>query len=130
MYITSFSSRGVAQPGSASALGAEGPRFESVHPDQNIMNKAKIYSPAKTSMQSARGKSKNWILEFDRENLEKDFIMDWDSSSDTKKQIKIIFESKEDAISYANKKNILYSVIEPNKRKIIIKSYADNFLKN
>ncbi len=65
MYITSFSSRGVAQPGSASALGAEGPRFESVHPDQNIMNKAKIYSPAKTSMQSGRGKSKNWILEFD-----------------------------------------------------------------
>ena len=26
--------RGVAQPGSASALGAEGRRFESVHPDQ------------------------------------------------------------------------------------------------
>ena len=28
-------SRGVAQPGSASALGAEGRRFESVHPDQH-----------------------------------------------------------------------------------------------
>jgi hypothetical protein len=56
--------------------------------------------------------------------------MGWNSSSDTKKQIKIIFESKDEAIAYANKKNILYSIIEPNKRKIIIKSYADNFLKN
>ena len=110
MYITSFSSRGVAQPGSASALGAEGPRFKSVHPDQNIMNKAKIYSPAKTSMQSGRGKSQSWILEFDRENLEKDFIMGWNSSSDTKKQIKIIFESKQEAIDYAiKKKNFIFN---------------------
>ncbi len=71
------------------------------------MNKAKIYSPAKTSMQSGKGKLEKWILEFDREDLEKDFIMGWNSSSDTKKQIKIIFESKDEAIAYANKKNIL-----------------------
>ena len=94
------------------------------------MNKAKIYSPAKTSMQSGKSKLEKWILEFDREDLEKDFIMGWNSSSDTKKQIKIVFESKDEAIAYANKKNILYSIIKPNKRKIIIKSYADNFLKN
>ena len=94
------------------------------------MNKAKIYSPAKTSMQSGKSKLEKWILEFDREDLEEDFIMGWNSSSDTKKQIKIVFESKDEAIAYANKKNILYSIIEPNKRKIIIKSYADNFLKN
>ena len=129
MYITSFSSRGVAQPGSASALGAEGPRFESVHPDQNIMYKAKIYCPAKTSMQSGMGNSENWVLEFDKENLDKDFIMGWNSSSDTKKQIKINFKSKEDAINYANKENILFTISEPHKRKIIIKSYADNFFK-
>ena len=93
------------------------------------MNKAKIYSPAKTSMQSGRGKLEKWILEFNREDLEKDFIMGWDSSSDTKKQIKITFETKDEAIAYAKKKNISYSIIEPNNRKIIIKSYADNFLK-
>jgi hypothetical protein len=93
------------------------------------MKKAKIYCPAKTSMQSGRGNSEDWILEFDRENLEKDFVMGWDSSSDTKKQIKIVFKNKEDAINYAKKENILFSVSEPNKKKIIIKSYADNFLK-
>jgi len=81
-------------------------------------------------MQSGRANSEDWILEFDRENLEKDFVMGWDSSSDTKKQIKIVFKNKEDAISYAKKENILFSVSEPNKKKIIIKSYADNFLKN
>ena len=126
-----MNNRGIAQPGSASGLGPEGRKFESYCPDQIfIMNKAKIYSPAKTSMQSGKGKLEKWILEFDREDLEKDFIMGWNSSSDTKKQIKIIFESKDEAIAYANKKNILYSITEPNKRKIIIKSYADNFLKN
>ena len=129
MYITSFSSRGVAQPGSASALGAEGPRFESVHPDQIIMIKAKIFCPAKTSMQSAKGNSQNWILEFEKENIGKDFIMGWNSSSDTKKQIRIIFKSEDEAINYAKKENIFFTILKPNKKKIIIKSYADNFLK-
>ena len=44
-------------------------------------------------MQSGSGNSEDWILEFDRENLEKDFVMGWDSSSDTKKQIKIVFKN-------------------------------------
>ena len=44
--------RGVAQPGSASALGAEGRRFESVRPDHNyifIINKLEENSRAHSS---------------------------------------------------------------------------------
>ena len=33
--VLEFQRRGVAQPGSAPALGAGGPRFESARPDQN-----------------------------------------------------------------------------------------------
>ena len=32
------------------------------------MKKAKIYKPAKTAMQSGKGNSKKWILEFETKN--------------------------------------------------------------
>ena len=43
---------------------------------------------------------------------------------------KLEFATKEQAINFAKKNNIDYYIIEPQKRKIIKKSYADNFLKN
>ena len=125
-----LASRGVAQPGSASGLGPEGRKFESYCPDHNFMKKAKIYNPSKTAMQSGTAKTKYWILEFNKENFETDYLMGWNASRDTQKQVKLKFESKEEAINYANKHNILFDLLESKKRKIIIKSYADNFLKN
>ena len=55
--------------------------------------------------------------------------MGWESSKDTLDEIKIEFENKEQAITYAKRNNFEYEVIEPNKRKFVIKSYADNFTK-
>ena len=80
-------------------------------------------------MQSGQAKNKLWVLEFIRENLDKDFVMGWNSSIDTNKQVKIFFDTRDDAIKYAKKNNILFDITEPKKRKMIIKSYADNFLK-
>lgn len=94
------------------------------------MKKAKIYVPSKTAMQSGNFKTNSWVLEFDKKNLEKDFVMGWNSSTDTDKQVKIFFDNKDDAIRYAQKKNITFDILEPKKRKIVIKSYADNFVKN
>jgi len=45
-------------------------------------------------------------------------------------EIKLEFSTKEQAINYAEKNNIDYYVLEPKKRKLIIKSYSDNFIKN
>ena len=56
--------------------------------------------------------------------------MGWESSKDTMSEVKLQFSSKDQAIAYAKKNNIDYKVIEPQKQKIIKKSYADNFLKN
>ena len=81
-------------------------------------------------MQSARGNSKNWLLEFDTLDTGINPLMGWETSKDTMSEIKLEFSSKELAISYAEKNNIDYYLIEPQKRKIIKKSYADNFLKN
>ena len=94
------------------------------------MKKARIYKPTKTAMQSGRGKSKNWLLEFDTLDNGINPLMGWESSKDTMSEIKITFSTKTQAINYAKKNNIDYYVVEPQQRKIIKKSYADNFLKN
>ena len=94
------------------------------------MRKAKIYKPTKTAMQSGYRKSKNWILEFDTLDTKISPLMGWESSLDTMSEIKLEFSTKEQAINYAEKNNIDYYVLEPKKRKLIIKSYSDNFIKN
>ena len=64
----------------------------------------RIYKPAKTAMQSGNAKTKNWIAEYISENpSKKDILMGWNSSSDTKSQIKVYFDSKEKAVSWAKK---------------------------
>ena len=93
------------------------------------MKKAKIYKPTKTAMQSGMRNTKNWLLEFDTLNTGINPLMGWETSTDTMSEVKLEFSSKEQAISYAKRNNIDYYIIEPQKRKIIKKSYADNFLK-
>ena len=92
------------------------------------MKKAKIYIPNKNPMQSGLGKTSKWILIFETKDPVKNPLMGWESSSDTFSEIKLEFSSKESAINYAEKMKIDYEIIEPKKRKIIKKSYADNFL--
>ena len=94
------------------------------------MKKAKIYIPSKTAMQSGRGQTKEWLLEFETKDPNISVLMGWESSDDTMGEVKLRFSTKEKAIDYATKNNIKYKVIEPNKKKFIIKSYADNFTNN
>ena len=94
------------------------------------MKKAKIYIPSKTATQSGLGKEDKWILEFDSKDTTTNPLMGWESSNDTMGEVKLEFSSKDKAIEYAKNNNISYKVIEPNKRKFIIKSYAENFTKN
>ena len=80
-------------------------------------------------MQSGLAKNNKWILEFITKDPTKNPLMGWESSSDTYTELKLEFSSKELAINYARKKKIHFELIEPRKRKIVKKSYADNFLK-
>ena len=93
------------------------------------MKKAKIYKPTKTAMQSGKRNTKNWLLEFDTLNTGINPLTGWESSVDTMSEVKLEFSSMEEAINYAKKNNIDFYLVEPQKRKIIKKSYADNFLK-
>mgnify|MGYP006114668171 CR=1 len=88
----------------------------------------KIYKPSKTAMQSGFGKTKKWLAEFiSSEESVKDSLMGWNSTSDTKSQIKIFFDTKDQAIEWAKNNNYQFVVDEPKVRKIKIKSYASNF---
>ena len=92
--------------------------------------KAKIYKPTKTSMQSGLGKTKKWVLEYIDESTSINPLMGWESSTDTLGEVVLKFSSKEKAVEYAKKNSISYKLIEPKKKEFVIKSYADNFLKN
>jgi hypothetical protein len=94
------------------------------------MKKAKIYKPAKTAMQSGKRNSKKWLLEFDTLNLSVDPLMGWMSSKDTLSEVKLKFTSRDEAVDYAKKNNIDYYIVEPQKSKLIKKSYTDNFMNN
>ena len=80
-------------------------------------------------MQSGDKKYKKWSLEFITENPGINPLMGWESSTDTYDELKLEFNNKEMAIEYAKKNNINYEIIEPNIKKKIKKSYAENFTK-
>lgn len=82
-------------------------------------------------MQSGMAKAKHWCLKFEPiqcKNVEP--LMGYTSSTDTRQQLDLTFETKEDAIAYAKRHGIDYQVSEHKKRKRIVKAYSDNFAIN
>jgi hypothetical protein len=89
---------------------------------------ARIYKPAKTAMQSGPARTKDWVLEHEIEApREIDPLMGWTSSRDMKQQLRLSFDSKDEAVAYAERNGIPYRVMEPKPRKAVRKSYSDNF---
>ena len=80
-------------------------------------------------MQSGLAKTNKWIIEFKTRDSGIDPLMGWESSTDTLSELKLEFSTKDLAIEYAKKNKIDFELIEPQKRKIVKKSYADNFTK-
>ena len=80
-------------------------------------------------MQSGLRNTKNWLLEFDTLNTGINPLTGWETSRDTMSEVRMEFLTKDQAINFAKKNNIDYYIVEPQKQKIIKKSYTDNFLK-
>jgi hypothetical protein len=82
-------------------------------------------------MQSGQGNTKTWLLVYDPEiPREVEPLMGWTSSGDMKQQVKLSFDTKEEAIAYARKNGIAYRVEEPLPITRKTLSYADNFKYN
>ncbi len=89
---------------------------------------ARIFKPAKTAMQSGEARTKEWVLEFEPEAPRIiDPLMGWTGATDMKAQIRLEFETKDEAIAYAARNGLAYTVVEPKPRRAIRKSYAENF---
>ena len=91
----------------------------------------RIYKPTKTAMQSGRAGTKDWILEFEPTTASRpDALMGWVGSADTRKQVRLQFDTADEAITYAEKNGYSYTVEKPKARRIKPKSYSDNFSNN
>jgi hypothetical protein len=89
---------------------------------------ARIYKPTKTTMQSGNANNQEWLLEFIHDGSKKiEPVMGWTSSKDTLQEVKIKFPDKKTAIEFADSNRYTYEIIEPQMKKFIKQSYADNF---
>jgi hypothetical protein len=89
---------------------------------------ARIYKPARNAMQSGTAKTKEWVLEYEPEQPRTvEPLMGWTSSGDMKSQIKLRFESKEEAVAYCERHGIPCQVVEPKEPTRRTIAYADNF---
>ena len=89
---------------------------------------ARIYQPAKSAMSSGMANTKNWVLEFAQEAAhQKDALTGWNSIKGTANQVRLKFDTLEEAQSYAAAKGIVARVDKPHPRKRRAKSYSDNF---
>lgn len=92
---------------------------------------ARIYRPAKTAMQSGKSKTQEWLLAFEPASARvADPLMGWISSSDMDAEVILRFDTKDQAVDYAQKHGLAFQVFEPNEPKRILKAYADNFAFN
>jgi hypothetical protein len=92
------------------------------------MSLARIYKPTKTAMQSGTAKTKDWVLDFEpSEPRQVEPLMGWTSSGDMRSQVRLRFETKDEAIAYCERHAIAFQVTEPRERERRGLSYADNF---
>jgi len=92
--------------------------------------RARIYQPARTATQSGAAKTKHWVLEFaPAQARDVDPLMGWTSSGDTQSQVRLRFDSREDAEDYAARHGIDAVVQEPKARKPNLRAggYGENF---
>ena len=89
---------------------------------------AKIYRPSKNAMQSGHAGQQRWVLEFEPgAKPPADLLMGWTGSADTSSQVRLYFDSEEQAIAFARRRSVPHRVIEPPAAARVIKAYSDNF---
>ncbi len=92
------------------------------------MARARIFKPAKTAMQSGRAQTRKWVLEYEpATGRTPDPLMGWLSGQDTLNQVQLRFDTRDEAVAFAEKLGLDYTVIGPQSAAEKPKSYADNF---
>jgi len=87
----------------------------------------RIFKPAKTAMQQGRARAERWVLEYEPGAREVEPLMGWTSSRDTRRQLRLWFDTQDEAVAYAKKHGLMYTLEAPRERRVQPKAYADNF---
>jgi hypothetical protein len=92
------------------------------------MTIARISELDRRTTQSGKANSGKWLLEWERrEGLRPDPLTGWNGSGDTKPQVRLAFETRDEAIAYADRHGIAYHVVPATPVKLKLQSYSDNF---
>ncbi len=92
------------------------------------MARARIYRPTKTAMQSGRAQARKWILEYEPATPRRpEPLMGWTSAADTLNEVQLRFNTCNEAVAFADRLGLDYTVIAPHDSAERPKSYADNF---
>lgn len=89
---------------------------------------ARIFRPARTAMQSGTRRTRSWRIEYEglgAPGIEP--LMGWTSGTDTRRQVRLDFPTREDAVAYAERHGLDYRIVDANaagEKKI---AYSDNF---
>lgn len=127
-----FLARGVAPAGGPTneAVPSGGATLMDTSAPAESPLRALIYQSCRSAMSSGgKAAAPSWVLEFEpRSPSLPDPLMGWSSSADTLGKVRLKFPSSKAAIAYARQRRIVATVIKPHRPKLIIRSYASNFI--
>lgn len=90
--------------------------------------RVRLTKPAASAAQSATGNSRLWEMMVEPTDPPfNDPLMGWSGSKDVNRQVRLTFETRDQAMAYARKRG--FEVVEraPKTRAFRQKAYADNF---
>jgi hypothetical protein len=88
----------------------------------------RIFQQPKSAMQSGTAGTHEWIIDWEPSDRRvQDPLMGWFGSGDTQSQVRLRFDTKEEAVAFAEKRGLAYQVELPPVRVHKPKAYADNF---
>ncbi|MGF1502899.1 MAG: ETC complex I subunit [Paracoccaceae bacterium] len=91
---------------------------------------ARIYQPSKSAMTQGTANATGWVLEFaPAEQRQIDPLMGWTGSGDTRRQVRLRFDTLDAAVEYASRNGIPHTVetAKPRKANVRPMGYAGNF---
>jgi ETC complex I subunit conserved region len=92
-----------------------------------VVTTARIYGPTKSAMRSI-AQTKSWVLDFEQASPKRiEPLMGWTASADVRQQVRLLFNTKEEAVAYCEQNGLPYRVFEPALPKRVVQAYADNF---
>ena len=94
-----------------------------------IAMRVRIFANPKKTTQSGRATIGQWVLhaELDTPRVPEP-LMGWVSAGDTHKEIRLSFDSAEEAISFAKSNGWDYTVSQQAQRRVRPRNYGDNFV--